>query len=532
MLNQLPIFIETCAPVVFSTKTGDAALTATKDFFPGGVVRGALAQRMIRRLNLGANAHLNADFMRLCLSGALRFLPAYPRCGAATAMVLPLSIYKNKEGNQFADLLFDRDYKVGFKAAKGFGLLRGHKDGTYIESVSVARDIQFHSARSSDENHEVDRIAGKSVDGKIFNYESIRAGQVFGGCILGQQADLSRLQDQLEISAEGFTAYFGRSKYTQYGKCHVRFGEQEAVEALPDALPQDTLYLRCATPFLPYKATVRTDCALQEIIDDLRRHTGSEFSLVTESIYAGWEEIDQFVAVWGMRRPRELALSAGSVFGIKKVGQWTKTDVVALNGCLYGACAKRREEGFGQFRIWQRQTLETPPQAQEQAAVSPPLLAVEVKRVTQEIIMRYVLAKMREFAKQDVDRVKDSLDGKKHMFVRLENMLAVLKKDNINLKTAFQAKLKDEIGQHSAANQHLQVIPMQGKTLWEVLIGEANMPYETRLDWREQLPKELPKLAEEIDMSLPDKDNGAIFYEYCLWFFRYARKAASRREQK
>ena len=64
-------------------------------------------------------------------------------------------------------------------------------------------------------------------DGNIYNYESIDAGQIFGGEILGDEKILRKL-----------IAYVGRSRFTQYGKCLVTFGDVEKVPAqiFPDKI--------------------------------------------------------------------------------------------------------------------------------------------------------------------------------------------------------------------------------------------------------------------------------------------------------
>ena len=59
---------------------------------------------------------------------------------------------------------------------------------------------------------------------------------------------------------------------------------------------------------------------VDEVVDALNAGTDGGFLLAEEqrSIYAQAEDIDNFVGVWGMRRPRETALSAGTVFAVRK----------------------------------------------------------------------------------------------------------------------------------------------------------------------------------------------------------------------
>ena len=62
-MRKISFEIELLAPVIFSLKSIDSVLTASADFFSGNVVRGVLANKYIKNLNLGQNAHLNEDFI-------------------------------------------------------------------------------------------------------------------------------------------------------------------------------------------------------------------------------------------------------------------------------------------------------------------------------------------------------------------------------------------------------------------------------------------------------------------------------------
>ena len=52
------------------------------------------------------------------------------------------------------------------------------------------------------------------------------------------------------------------------------------------------------------------------------------------------------------------------------------------------------------------------------------------------------------------------------------------------------------------------------------------MPYAD-LDYTEEIPKEL---VEDAAFRLPSAEDGTIFYEYWLWFFRHGRKLAIARK--
>mgnify|MGYP000013377707 CR=1 FL=1 len=56
-MRKISFEIELLAPVIFSLKSIDSVLTASADFFSGNVVRGVLANKYIKNLNLDRSFH-------------------------------------------------------------------------------------------------------------------------------------------------------------------------------------------------------------------------------------------------------------------------------------------------------------------------------------------------------------------------------------------------------------------------------------------------------------------------------------------
>ena len=73
--------------------------------------------------------------------------------------------------------------------------------------------------------------------------------------------------------------------------------------------------------------------------------------------------------------------------------------------------------------------------------------------------------------------------------------------------------------------RHLEGVKLGAAELRDILRGERPelSPYAS-LDLSSEVPQEL---AEDAGFSRPAlKDDGEIFYDYWLWFFRHARKRA------
>lgn len=544
-MKKLPFHIEICSPVIFSVKTGDIVLTASKDYFAGNVVRGAFAKRMIGKNNLGQNAHEDADFRRLFLSGSLKFLPAYPK--DEDTIVLPMSLQRSKmekEQNEnkdkkstnkeskhdIKDLVQDKG-EPGYKPMQGFGYIKNIDGKQQIGRILVRKNISLHMGREK----ENERISGKSTEGTIFNYESLEAGQTFTGSIIGDEADLALLVKVMQ--AIDFKAYFGRSKHTQYGQCKVSLGGITNLEK-SEAIKNDTVFLRAHTAFLPYKSTTNTLEALAECVDYLNEKVGSQkFSLVEEKVFAKWEEVENFVGVWGMKRPRQYAISAGSVFGIKKDNEnWTECDFALLDDLLYGKFANRSEEGFGQFRIWQEQRFEDLIPKKKTEALKQVEISNDVKKIAKKIVLKYVKEEMRNLAYAKVKAINlQQLNGKKHIFSRLEMYLKDCYTES-NICRSFTELMKSEIHDKSQAEKHLRGIKLHGQDLMDILRSNPTALYGSKIkEWYTNLDKEdkeLKGLAQEINFDLPKPDSNELFYEYWLWFFRHARKQADKEEKK
>ncbi len=518
-MEKMELRIEVLEPLVLSGKNGDAGFTASREVFSGTAIRGALAARYIKRLDLGRKAHEDEGFRSLFLADDVRFLAAYPALRDRQSMVLPLSLQKAKIGGEIIDLAFDEP-KAGCKAMKGFACI----DGNVLETAAgVKKSVSLHMDRSSDG----ERLAGKSEEGKIYTYESVLAGQTFIGEIVGPAEKLHELAEALAVNEEPF--YFGRSKYTQYGKCRVLLGD---VEKLPPVEPSEgTLCLYCKTPFLAERGSGRADQAFQECVDFLNSETGTrDFELVSDCIFSGGEEVENFVSIWGMRRPNELAISAGSVFKIRRTAPWTSEAKDALQRLLYGGVGLRPAEGFGQFRLWEKHGKLMNKAEEESLERQNIAIPSDVKKLAQNIIWRYIRRKIREAAFDDVNRLRRGNVRSRHLFSRLENMLGD-RKEIAGVKRRFERKVREEIPETKIAGTHLQKMRLNGKHLLELLRGEAEPPYTGFLKKSAILDESLQELMHEVDFQLPDETSDELFYEYWLWFFRHVRKTVGKGDE-
>lgn len=516
-MQKIQVTIEALSPLVLTAGSQGAILTETGDAISGSIVRGMIASRCIETQNLGACAHESESFRRL-FTGALKFAAAYPSKGGERAMRLPLSLQKDKLSSSLADLSMTNGKSLkGYKTLKGCGVVRGDT----IERMEAAKNISLHMSRSEDG----ERLAGKSTEGGIYSYESLLPGQVFCGEIIGAAADLAELLAQLDCEEGAFFSRIGKSRSTQYGRCRVTLEAPSPLDSLSASLLSGTVRLRLDAPLLACMSFARNarETLEEEFLAPLKECAASDdFSL--GRIFAASACASNFVGVWNMRRPTQFGLDAGSIFELKKDSPWQDEDAAALSALLAEGVGARTEEGFGRLCMW---TVEEPAlfEAQREKPDRRPLKSAKARALIAAVLRRRIAQSVRLAAYKDASALRGNLAGMTHAFSRLESMLGP-REDLAGAAKRFHAKFAAEVGEkRTPLARHLEGVKLGAAELRDIL-GSGRpeiLPYAS-LDLSAEVPQEL---AEDAGFKLPaPKDDGEIFYDYWLWFFRHARKRA------
>ena len=498
-MHRLKIFIRTLAPVVISAQSNSTIMTETHAAFSGSIIRGVLAARY---LELKKNP--DADFWEI-FYGAVKFSSANPAILNERAINLPLSLQQAKAGtkneNAVQDLLVEKNPARGNKSLRGYGLI----DGDKIYTTKIKTTMFMHMSRSGD----TERLAGRSVDGQIYNYEAIDAEQDFQGEIIGGAETLRKLIDSC---GEKFVGYIGKSRFTQYGRCLITFGEIE------EFLAQDIsekFYLRLDTPLISEDNFISAEKILQvEVAAVLEKICAKKFQL--GKIFSAGVEVENFVVPWGMKRPRVMALAAGTVFEIA-AENLTDADKKIICEKMYSGFGIRTEEGFGQMRIWRAQNL-TKCKPDEIKIAKPENFSAETIDLAKKILMSRVLEQIRIYANEDAEKLRPQLrrGNFTHFFSRLNGLISA---EN------FKQQLELEIRDGSLFQAHLKNLQMSnGQKFYDALLGEADLPYKSR-----NLAADLGDFSAVLDaleIKIADFDK-KIYHEYLRNYFRFARKIAS-----
>ena len=514
-MYRLELFIKTLSPVVLTSASNSTVMTGTHEFFSGSIIRGIFASRFVEVQKLTDEAH-DKDFREIFFGG-LKFSPATPEILSKRSFALPLSLQSGKAGTDDADkiqdLLGDEKPLRGYKSFRGFGV---EIDGKFFRA-QVKKNIFMHMSRSGED----ERIAGRSVDGQIYNYEALDAGQTFRGEIIGEAELLNRLRDGLNLNGGKMIAYVGRSKFTQYGKCLVTIGEVEEVPAIDF---KGKIFLRLNSPLIP-----ADDCFLNaeeilrnEVVDKL----GEKFSV--GKVFAAGVEVENFVVPWGMKRPRVSALAAGTVFELKISAPLTDYEKKFLQGKMLEGFGTRTEEGFGQMRFWRTSTDFTKDTPDEVKPLKPETFSDKTIDLVKKILTEQLLEQVRIQAYEDAKKLAPQLKRGNftHFFTRLDGIFSSAGKENV--RENFKARLERDLRGGSLFEEYLQNLYMaNGQKFFNVLVELAPLPIDSRSISKDFEPDKIKPLFEELKLKPEDFSKDAIYREYLTNYFRFARKIAA-----
>ena len=554
MEKYLKVTIRTEAPVILTANRSDL-LTATEREISGTILRGVLAH--VWRDEHAGQPDMEADFERYFFGG-LRFAPARPVAGGRRTFFLPRSLQQSKDKTEYADLLAgydaDPEHKKGFKGKKGLGAVlpgQGGKAPLCIAEPRVQRHIRMHISRSGKGQ---ERLAGRSIEGGVFSYESLDAGQSFIGEVYGPTQEL---QDFTSSLPQAFTCRIGRSHLTQYGRCQVT---AELMDLPPAAIhPTNRLCLRLETPLVTSGLALDAREVLTEyLLQPLQEKCpGSHFILA--DIHGAQQQLSGFNGAWGMKRPDDCAMAEGTVFVLGQADgrDWNEKELTALRELAYAGIGARVEDGFGQLRFWEPGEFQRSGGHDTETGWSSALADAELGtagfngetiRIARLILARRLQEQARLQAWQDAAAL--NISGAKnltHFFSRLESLLGTRQRPG-EVQQHFCQKVREAgNGSHAKSfTQRLQELSFKrqdGRTfkLVNVLCGVEDEAAEPLYQLADFLPQgqegEQDKLRHFANRLLPRWQQdaelyGLVYYDYWLYFLRHARKLAAKAQDE
>lgn len=451
-ISALQITLTTASATVLSAITGDQNTVSSDSFVCGSRVRGLLAEKLIQLLKPGKNAHDNDLFHKAILSGLLHFRPAYP----TDTKPIPLNIHRLKiDPNDLRDVFL----KENLKDENGDDLITrtsggiGRIEGNVIHKTKTTVSARFHNSR-------LDRSAGRNtendLEGGIFYYEGVDAGQSFTGLITGDTTTLKSLYDQLP---QDWEARIGKSKSTQYGDVKITLKPISELPFTPDLATADEVLLHFRSPVVLYNKCGMPAADVETLIEYLEQKGISGFVARAATRI---ENVETWNRQWKSRSGRIPAFGEGSVFLVKPSDEADETWDTGWKNLVKKGLGEMKEQGFGWVEVeaWdqfpKRLTLpkdsnsdsETPNQNTESGS--------EVDALPENIALREILEKFNENKQENAVRLHGLQFGEKqksinnHLLSRLEQKMDALYQADSGLDTSAYQEWIEELKDKSA----------------------------------------------------------------------------------
>lgn len=344
--------IELLEPCLVTSLQGDPNSAVAYSYLPGAVLRGAVIDRYIRQQK---HQHKKYQFdaaapenQTLFFNGLTRYLNAYPLADSQRTFPTPLAWHTLKSPQSEADCKAiydfvvddasehqpDREWKpCGFP----FTWVQGNETAFDVEPV---RHIAIHIARDRQRSRSKDREPERAV----YRYESLAAGQRFGGAILCPDGDaaatLKQLLDEIIALGGARTGGYGR---VAIHNCQTHDHWREIPGNLQPG--NDTLTLTLLSDTLIRDENGQFVVNAHVLTARLSKRLNCSLSL--QRGYYQATPVGGFNRKWGLPLPQALAFRMGSVF-VFAAAPLTTAQLQTLETEGIG---ERRAEGFGRLAV-------------------------------------------------------------------------------------------------------------------------------------------------------------------------------------
>lgn len=407
----LPFTLTLRAPAIATALSGDPNSAVTQPFIPGGAIRGAVAARLLAE----GEAADGEWFRNLILTGAVRYLHAYPEIDGQRAIPVPQSWRSDKARPESVwdlasfsgrvnddDELADPDDRWPDKALVSVGApFTAPSSSSGRRSVSVPRlGARLHQQRDRVKGRPwTERTEEQEVPrGAIFAYEYLEPGQTFCGSIqvcLETASLLDEYESRIRKLLDGRSILVGRSRRAGYGgDAELRF-ESSRMEteygpvsaALEADLEEGQRFRLLLVSAYIGRNPITGQLDPNAIVDELRQRG---LAAAIERRCWSFETVGSFNRKWRLEVPQARAATAGSVFVLRAEAP---IQLSLLRRIEREGLGERRVEGFGRvlflrhdekaksFRVEQRDVEERTPGAPKADQLAEAQLAFVERRI-------------------------------------------------------------------------------------------------------------------------------------------------------
>lgn len=330
------------APVLISVFT-DENITRTRTCLPGSAILGAFASEYIRKKSL-VDAHQDETFYNWFLGGDVIFSDAHLQIEyggrARQGIPVPLCIQAIKGEERIINRLKVKEPGEKTQEISDYGWFGD--EVVYLQEPK--RRIHFHHVRT-------DRLAGHGSDGLLFNYEALEPWQTFAGTICGSKEDLERFG---RFFGTDINARLGRSKKTEYGAARIELSSIREIGYDDEIFEQDGLeanevIISLLSPCIlenEFGFSDPSEKRFQIYLAEVLGINIDDFKIA--DCFAKTVKVENYISVWGMKRPAITALATGSTFRLEfqDLSNEIRQRLVEL---AWTGLGERRHEGFGRL---------------------------------------------------------------------------------------------------------------------------------------------------------------------------------------
>ncbi|MBS3966900.1 MAG: hypothetical protein KGZ60_06590 [Truepera sp.] len=340
-------------PTLIASFGGAPDSVESFDYLPGSVLRGIFIGNYMRQYTLRELDATDATVRRLFFDGSTRFLNGYPldRTHPGKRMLPTPHSWRNKKGDETAVF----DLAVDDEISKDEELKPVNKPFCLVsEKVQLHRPeklLTIHTRRTRRFGRAVSgaklKLEADDIEGAIYRYEALQAGQHFEAIILCDQDEDADALSQFVSGA----VLLGKSRSGGYGRACIEICEIEEddwFEASYDVHQSPLIVTLLSDTLIRDDAgQYTTDVKVVERL--LAQKLDIELSL--HDAFVKTQIIGGFNRKWGLPLPQTQALQAGSVL----VFDTDETpDEDRLTQLLWQGIGERRAEGFGRVAVnWQ-----------------------------------------------------------------------------------------------------------------------------------------------------------------------------------
>ncbi|MBK8252397.1 MAG: hypothetical protein IPK82_06975 [Polyangiaceae bacterium] len=342
------------APVLLGLEPSDPGTIETLFYVTGSSVLGALAGRFLTQVKSDATQSdmaVDPTFRALFLDSQTRWLNAYPSDGQWTRLLPAPRSWRIPKYSTSAvvDLVGvhndgevdNRDQLGSAPSNDRFVKYELNGDSLEIAYRKISREARIHNER--------DPEAGRSTDNKgtVFSYIALPAGECFVGHVLCETESIAR---RVESLLKAGPLQLGRSRTTMYGgNAVVENVKMTSGNTLQEAPPTEEenehTIVTLLSDYLGRNDRGQADPAA------LERELQTVLALPEPPVekYISTRPVSGYVSKWRMPRPRQIAVTAGSVLAFRG-----RPSAAVISQAIWKGIGERRAEGFGRFAVnWQ-----------------------------------------------------------------------------------------------------------------------------------------------------------------------------------